>query len=86
VSKAKVAIALSTLCVAIVAWAVPIRGTAHQFLQRDSTSPVIRLRDDREHGLLVNGWINGAGPFVFVVDTGAGASLISRRVAKHNVT
>ncbi|HEU4765723.1 MAG TPA: aspartyl protease family protein [Pyrinomonadaceae bacterium] len=40
----------------------------------------IRLRDDREHGLLAKGWINGAGPFVFVIDTGAGASLISRRV------
>jgi Aspartyl protease len=80
VSKAKLAIALSTLCVAIVAWAVPIMGTAHQFLQRESTSSVIRLRDDKDHGLLVNGWINGAGPFVFVIDTGAGASLISGRV------
>lgn len=79
-SKAKLAIALTTLCVATVAWAVPITGTAHQFLQRESASSVIRLRDDREHGLLVNGWINGAGPFVFVIDTGAGASIISRRV------
>lgn len=76
-SKAKVAIALSTLCVAVVAWAVPIMGTAHQFLRRES---VIRLRDDKDHGLLVNGWINEAGPFVFVIDTGAGASLVSRRV------
>lgn len=77
-SKAKIAIALSTLCVAIVAWAVPIMGTAHQFLQGNSS--VIRLRDDRDHGLLVNAWVNGAGPFVFVIDTGAGASIISRRV------
>jgi Aspartyl protease len=80
VSKAKVAIALSTLCVAIVVWAVPIMGTAHQFLQRQGASSVVPLRDDREHGLLAKGWVNGAGPFVFVIDTGAGASLISRRV------
>ncbi len=79
-SKAKLAIALSTLCVATVAWAVPIIGTAHQFFQRKSASSVIRLKDDKEHGLLANGWINGAGPFVFVIDTGAGASIISRRV------
>lgn len=77
-SKAKVAIALSTLCVAVVAWAVPIMGTAHQFLQRQSA--VVSLRDDRDHGLLAKGWVNGAGPFVFVIDTGAGASLVSRRV------
>ncbi|HEX2269499.1 MAG TPA: pepsin/retropepsin-like aspartic protease family protein [Pyrinomonadaceae bacterium] len=66
---------------AIVAWAVPIMGTAHQFFQRKAASSVIPLRDDREHGLLAKGWVNGAGPFVFVIDTGAGASLISRRVA-----
>jgi hypothetical protein len=80
VSKAKLAIALSTLCVAIVAWAVPIMGTAHQFFQREPVSSVIPLRDDREHGLLAKGWVNGAGPFVFVIDTGAGASLVSQRV------
>lgn len=77
-SKAKLAVALSTLCVAIVAWAVPIMGTAHQLLQRQSD--VIRLQDDRDHGLLAKGWINGSGPFVFVIDTGAGASIVSRRV------
>jgi len=39
----------------------------------------IRLRD--EHGgLLASGWINGQGPFVFAIDTGAGVSLISRNV------
>jgi hypothetical protein len=82
VSKAKLAIALSTLCAATVVWAVPKMGAAHQLVQRKSLSSVapIRLRDDREHGLLAKGWINGAGPFVFVIDTGAGASLISRRV------
>jgi hypothetical protein len=41
----------------------------------------VRLKDERERGLLAQGWINGAGPFVFVIDTGAGVSLISRNVA-----
>jgi hypothetical protein len=83
VSKAKLAIALSTLSVAIVAWAVPIKGIAHQHVEplraADVVAP-IRLRDERGRGLLAQGWINGAGPFVFVIDTGAGVSLISRNV------
>jgi len=83
VSKAKLAIALSTLSIALVAWAVPIRGIAHQRVQRlraaDVVAPV-RLKDERERGLLAQGWINGAGPFVFVIDTGAGVSLVSRNV------
>jgi len=83
VSKAKLAIALSTLSVAIVAWAVPIKGIAHQRVEplraADVVAP-IRLRDERGRGLLAQGWINGAGPFVFVIDTGAGVSLINRSV------
>lgn len=83
-SKAKLAIGLSTLIVATVVWAVPLTGIAHQRVQQsravDVMSPV-RLKDERERGLLAQGWINGAGPFVFVIDTGAGVSLISRNVA-----
>ena len=88
VSKAKLAIALSTLSVvAIVAWAIPTMGIAHQRLQRRESNgfsapmPVapVRLRDDAR-GLLASGWINGRGPFVFAIDTGAGVSLVSRRV------
>ena len=80
-SKAKLAIALSTL-VATVVWAVPAIGTAHQLVRSTSVSSVapISFREDEDHGLLVKGWINGAGPFVFAVDTGAGASIISQRV------
>ena len=85
-SKAKLAIALSTLSVAMVVWAVPTSGIAHQRVQRPESrsNPVapIRLRDERDRGLLANGWINGVGPFVFVIDTGAGVSLISRNVVE----
>ena len=87
-SKAKLAVALSAL-VATVVWAVPVIGTAHRLLRSGeiaSFNPVssvqpISLRDDEEHGLLAKGWVNGAGPFVFAIDTGAGASIISQRVA-----
>ena len=87
-SKAKLAIALSTLSVvAIVAWAVPgFGGIAHQHVRRPETAQSagvapIRLRNERDGGLLAKGWINGAGPFTFAIDTGAGVSLISPRVA-----
>lgn len=88
-SKAKLAIALSALSVAIVTWAVPLKGIAHQRVQRrvqrlgaaDVVAP-IRLKDERERGLLAQGWVNGAGPFVFVIDTGAGVSLINRNVVE----
>ena len=83
--KAKLAIALSILSVATVAWAIPTKGVAHQHVQRlrntDVVAP-IRLRDERDRGLLAQGWINGAGPFVFVIDTGAGVSLINRSVVQ----
>ena len=79
-SKAKLAIALTL--VATVVWAVPAIGTAHQLVRSTSGSSVapISFREDEDHGLLVKGWINGAGPFVFAIDTGAGASIISPRV------
>jgi hypothetical protein len=81
VSKAKLALALSTL-VATVVWAVPGLGTAHPLVRSTpvSSAEPISLRHDEDHGLLAKGWINGAGPFVFAIDTGAGASIISQRV------
>ena len=85
-SKARFAIALVTLSVAIVGWAVPTAGIAHQPLQPQfedlQTIAPIRLRDDRDRGLVATGWINGAGPFVFAIDTGAGVSLISRNAVE----
>ena len=41
----------------------------------------VSFRDSDERGLLVRTWVNGAGPYTFALDTGAGATIISRRVA-----
>jgi predicted aspartyl protease len=41
----------------------------------------VGLREDGGRGLLVRTWVNGAGPYTFAVDTGAGATIISPRVA-----
>ncbi|MCA1576017.1 MAG: retropepsin-like domain-containing protein [Acidobacteria bacterium] len=86
-SKAKLAIALITLSVATVVWAVPDEGIAHRRLQTQFQGSAgfvapIGLRDDRDRGLTATAWINGAGPFTFAVDTGAGVSLISRSVVE----
>lgn len=84
-SKAKLALALGISF--LNGWAVPLAGTAHV-----SSSPrvhaasrslrSIRFRDEAGAGLVVNGWINGAGPFAFAIDTGADVSLVSSRVAQ----
>lgn len=80
-SKARLAIALTTLSIATVAWAVPNLGIAHRYLQSVQYVSPIRLRQS-DHGLTATGWINGAGPFTFAIDTGAGVSLISRSVVE----
>ena len=41
----------------------------------------VNFRDSDSRGLLVKTWVNGAGPFTFALDTGAGASLLSPRAA-----
>lgn len=41
----------------------------------------IRFHEDRGRGLLISAWVNGAGPYTFAVDTGAGATILSGRVA-----
>lgn len=41
----------------------------------------VRLREVRGRGLLVSAWLNSTGPFTFAVDTGAGTTLVSARVA-----
>jgi predicted aspartyl protease len=40
----------------------------------------VRFREAGGRGLLLSVWVNGAGPYTFAVDTGAGATILSRRV------
>lgn len=40
-----------------------------------------RLRESGGRGLLVKTWVNGAGPYTFAVDTGAGATILAPHVA-----
>ena len=40
-----------------------------------------RFREVEGRGLLVKIWLNNSGPYNFAIDTGAGATIISRRVA-----
>lgn len=40
-----------------------------------------RFREVEGRGLLVKVWVNNSGPYSFAIDTGAGATIISRRVA-----
>ena len=84
-SKAKLALALGFSF--LNAWAVPLAGAAHisssHRVQTVSHSfRPIRFRDEGGAGLVVNGWINGAGPFAFAIDTGADVSIVSSRVAQ----
>src|SRR6266446_8444300 len=49
----------------------------------ERTPPVpdaVGFREVAGRGLLVRTWVNGAGPFSFAIDTGAGATLLSTRV------
>src|SRR5207253_4225184 len=41
----------------------------------------VSFREVPGRGLLISTWVNGVGPFNFAVDTGAGATLLSDRVA-----
>jgi hypothetical protein len=41
----------------------------------------VRFREVTGRGLVVKTWINGAGPFDFAIDTGAGSTILSTRVA-----
>ena len=52
-----------------------------QSAARSATVRPVRLREVRGRGLLAEVWVNSVGPFTFAVDTGAGATLVSPRVA-----
>ncbi|HCX31526.1 MAG TPA: hypothetical protein DHU55_17415 [Blastocatellia bacterium] len=84
--RAKLSIASSAL--AAILWAVPNSGaapfiakTAARESRSSMTTPLpVRFSVQKERGLLVRAWINGTGPYVFAVDTGAGMNLITERV------
>jgi hypothetical protein len=74
-----------------------LRAASHAIMASDSARHVIthsqratqnrrlpapvRFREDNGRGLLVRVWVNDAGPYTFAIDTGAGATILSRRVA-----
>jgi len=62
------------------------RGTAKPINERTSGAGLripapVSFREVPGRGLIVRTWINSAGPFDFAIDTGAGATLLSQRVA-----
>jgi hypothetical protein len=89
--RAKLSIALSAL--AAMVWAVPNAGAAHLFsksvarpfaLETRHVAPLplpARFRLQKETGLLLRVWLNGSGPYIFAIDTGAGLNVITERVA-----
>src|SRR3954469_25972739 len=50
-------------------------------IQRTALPRSTTFREVRGRGLLLSTWINSQGPFIFAVDTGAGITVISPRVA-----
>src|SRR6267378_378316 len=90
--RAKLSIALSAL--AAMVWAVPIVGAA-PLASRPDARPVARearsipptlplpaqFRLQKESGLLLRVWLNGSGPYIFALDTGAGLNVITESVA-----
>src|SRR5215213_4746746 len=69
-------------------WAASFDGAAHLSARPNRMTIVqgglpraVRFREEEGLGLLVRAWVNGRGPYTFAIDTGAGGSLLSRRVA-----
>jgi len=54
--------------------------TSESRVQRRLPNPA-RFREVNGRGLLLSAWVNGAGPYTFAIDTGAGATILSSRVA-----
>ncbi|MFN2530156.1 MAG: aspartyl protease family protein [Pyrinomonadaceae bacterium] len=82
-SKVFFAVALGSL-IATTGWAVPKAGTAHFQRSRsgDAGRPIIPFHDVNGRGLLVKTWFGDCGPLNFVLDTGAGVSIIGKAVVK----
>src|SRR3989475_7708816 len=49
---------------------------------RSSAPHSVLFQEVSGRGLLIRTWINSQGPFNFAIDTGAGATLLSQRVAE----
>src|SRR4029450_598581 len=47
-------------------------------IQAATVGVPVHLKQSSGRGLLTDVWIRGSGPFTFVVDTGAGVTLVSR--------
>ncbi|MFN2454435.1 MAG: retroviral-like aspartic protease family protein [Pyrinomonadaceae bacterium] len=59
------------------------KSGAHRNAQTSSQLPAaVRFREVEGRGLLVDTWINGNGPYIFAIDTGAGAMILSERIAR----
>lgn len=83
--KAKLFIAIGAL--AAIGWAASHAGAAHFISRRDAEIAssagqprAAGFRVEKDHGLILRVWINGAGPHLFVLDTGAGMNVISQRL------
>lgn len=92
--RAKLSIALCAL--AAMVWAVPNAGAAHfyaepiaravaQEVRIVASMPLpARFRLRKETGLLIRIWLNGSGPYIFAIDTGAGLNVITERAASES--
>lgn len=49
---------------------------------RANVPRAVTFREVPGRGLLIKAWVNDVGPFSFAIDTGAGATLLSTRVAR----
>ena len=73
--------------VAAMVWAASNGGAAHSSLEPAAGSVTpwlphpVRFRLEKETGLLVRVWLEGSGPYIFAIDTGAGLNVLTERVA-----
>jgi len=91
--KSKIAAGVVIVVVAVGGRAVSLGAALHLSPQRRPqkitgkvSAPVtlphsVTFREVHGRGLLVTTWINSTGPFTFAIDTGAGITIISPRVA-----
>jgi gag-polyprotein putative aspartyl protease len=64
--------------------AAPSQHGRDSTVKSSTSDPIphaVSFREVPGRGLLVRTWVNGIGPFNFAIDTGAGATLLSSRVA-----